>query len=133
MGKPENSKDVFDMDETAIDLSALRRLLEMIGGDPEDMAELLEDYREAAPDLAGQIRVAAETGDLDALRIAAHTLKSNARDFGAMRLALLCEELEHACRDGQVGDPAGIAAAIAAEEEAARTRLSTIDIRSVAT
>ena len=38
------------------------------------------------------------TGDVDRLRIAAHTLKSNARDFGALGLSSLCEALEIAAR-----------------------------------
>lgn len=119
------------MRENGIDQSALRRLLEMIGGDPEDLAELLDDYREAAPELATQIRTAAASGDLDSLRIAAHTLKSNAGDFGATRLSALCAELEHACRNGDVPDSDMKAAAIAAEEETARESLSSVNVRSL--
>lgn len=121
------------MNDSEIDLTALSRLLEVIGGDPEDLAELLEDYRATAPDLAAQIEAAAAAGDLDALRIAAHTLKSNAQDFGATWLSVLCAELEHACRDGDVPDPVGKAAAIAAAEDSARAALASIDVRSLAT
>jgi HPt (histidine-containing phosphotransfer) domain-containing protein len=40
------------------------------------------------------MRVATETGDADALRMAAHTLKSGSADFGAMQLSQICARLE---------------------------------------
>ncbi len=43
---------------------------------------------------------AAQSGDLDALRIASHSIKSNGRDFGATELVGACEGLEHACKNG---------------------------------
>ena len=109
-----------------IDLAALRRLLEAIGGDPEDLDELFEDYRSEAPELAAKISQAAAGGDLEGLRIAAHTLKSNARDFGATKLSALCEKLEQECRSGAVADPHGMAEAIAAAENASRQALDEI-------
>jgi len=114
------------MNDNVIDRAAVQRLLELIGGDPEDLEELLEDFREAAPELAGQIVAAADAGDLDALRIAAHTLKSNARDFGAMQLATLCEALERDCRDGAVSDAPAKAAAIARAEAAVQLALREV-------
>ena len=60
------------------------------------------------------------------MRIAAHTLKSNARSFGAVRLAASCEALERECRKGTVDDPLVVAAAIEAEERAARQALSSL-------
>lgn len=114
------------MSEGMIDLSALRRLLDLIGGDPEDLKDLLRDYQEQAPELASRIDAASRSGDLDALRIAAHTLKSNSRDFGAMRLSAMCEELEKECRGGAVADPVSKAEAIVAEEAATRQVLGEV-------
>lgn len=114
------------MSDDIIDRAALRRLLDVIGGDPADLNGLLEDYRSAAPELASQIGSAAASGDLDALRIAAHSLKSNARDFGAMRLSILCDDLERDCRNGAVSDPLAAASAIASAEAAARQVLCHI-------
>ena len=114
------------MTDDVIDGSAIRRLLDVIGGDPEDLEELLEEYRSAAPQLAARISGAAQSGDIDSLRIAAHTLKSNARDVGAMRLSRLCEALEHQCRAGEVADAGGSAALIVAEEKAARQALKAL-------
>ena len=114
------------MSDDIIDRSALRALLELIGGDPEDLRDLLEDYRTQAPELASRITAAARSNDLDALRIAAHTLKSNARDFGAMRLSALCAELEQDCRSGTLADPLSRAEAISSEEAAAREALDAV-------
>lgn len=110
-----------------IDPAALQRLLDVIGGDREDLQELLDDYLETAPRLAAEIRAGAEAGDRDAMRVAAHTLKSNARDFGAMKLSALCLELEQACRDKTVTDRLAAAAEIEAEEKAASASLAGTD------
>ena len=119
------------MSDRIIEIAALRRLLEAIGGDPEDLRELIMDFQSEAPELAAKIREAAAEGDLESLRITAHTLKSNARDFGAMRLSALCEELEHECRTGAVADPNGMANAISAAETAARGALGDVSADDV--
>jgi HPt (histidine-containing phosphotransfer) domain-containing protein len=114
-------------DGVAIDLAALRRLRAVIGGEAADLQELIEDYLEAAPALAEKIARTAADRDVDAMRIAAHTLKSNARDFGAVRLAALCEALEKACKEGTVGDALSQAVEIRAEEDVARAALEHLD------
>jgi HPt (histidine-containing phosphotransfer) domain-containing protein len=119
------------MTDDVIDRAALRRLLDVIGGNPEDLNDLLEEYRNTAPELASQISVAASSGDLEKLRIAAHTLKSNARDFGATRLSSLCDNLERNCRNGAVPDWRGMAEAIDSEEAAARQALSSINAEDI--
>ena len=94
-----------------IDRGAIARLLEVIGGDVDDLRELLEEFHSSTPALVDQMQAAAASGDTDALRIAAHSLKSNSRDFGALALGDLCEGLEHDCRAGAVTDgPARVAA-----------------------
>ena len=119
------------MTEETIDRSALKDLLELVGGAHEDLDELLDDFRSTSPELVGQIHDAAASGDVDALRIAAHTLKSNARDFGAMRLSSLCEALEYECRDGSVRDAVAAAGMIEAEEAAARQALASLSARNL--
>lgn len=94
------------MSTDIIDQDAIRRLLSVIGGDREDFVELMEEFEESTPQLVDKMTRAAAESDLDSLRISAHSLKSNGRDFGAVRLAVLCEELEHACKEGNVSGPA---------------------------
>ncbi len=119
------------MSGEAIDLGALRRLLNVIGGEREDLQELIDDFIDTAPTLVSKMRAASDAGDWDALRIAAHTLKSNARDFGAVRLAELCEVLERECRTGEVSKPNDHCIAIEAEEAIARAALSGLSAEDV--
>lgn len=89
-----------------IDKAAITRLLDVIGGDTEDLKELIEDFGEVAPELLQSMQNAVTSNDTDQLRIAAHSLKSNARDLGATRLAEESADLEKACSGGTVPDAA---------------------------
>ncbi|MDW5595585.1 response regulator [Conexibacter stalactiti] len=72
------------------------------------LAQLLIDlHEEEGTALIAQLRAAVEVGDIEALRGTAHTLKSASASIGAMRLARLSEELEHAARSGAIDDPSG--------------------------
>jgi len=86
------------MNNETLDIAGLKRMLKVIGGDVNDLRELVDDFLAEAPRLSAAIARAAAEGDRDALRVASHTLKSNARDFGAMRLSALCSALENDCR-----------------------------------
>lgn len=79
---------------TEIDIEALRRLKEVIGGDSEDLQELMDDFCDIAPDLVAQIVNASSAQNLGALKIASHTLKSNSRDLGATKLGELSAKIE---------------------------------------
>ena len=81
------------MSEELIDRDAIARLLDVIGGAPDDLAELLDDFETEGPATLAKMQTAAEAGDLTSLRISSHSLKSNARDFGATELARNCEML----------------------------------------
>jgi histidine phosphotransfer protein HptB len=114
-----------------IELPALRRLLDVIGGDHDDLSELIDDFLSGAPELVAQMSAAAATADTQALRRAAHTLKSNAQDFGATRLAALCAALEGACREGPCPEAAASVAVIAEEEEMARRALGALNVKEL--
>ena len=112
--------------EEVIDRAALDRLLDVIGGDPEDLAELIEEFDQTTPQTLAEMQGAADAGDLDALRISSHSLKSNGRDFGATALSVACEALEQACKAGNVADPIGQVAQISVELAHARSALSDL-------
>ncbi len=118
-------------DPEIIDRAALKRLLTVIGGDEEDLAELVEDFNESAPALATTISEAAQSGDRDAMRIAAHTLKSNARDFGAMHLSKLCEAMERALKEEAPESLGWAAEEIAAQTTQALAALSEVSLEDV--
>lgn len=90
------------MTHEPIDQSTLQKLLNAIGGDQEDLHELIDDFFDEGPQLVEQMRSAAIPQDINSLRIAAHSLKSNAREFGAHTLEELCRVLEQQCRDESV-------------------------------
>ena len=100
------------MTEEVIDSEALEKLRDVIGGDPEDLAELIDEFDTVTPEVLATMKSAAGTNDFEALRISAHSLKSNSRDFGAVALASSCEALERDCRNGWVDDPVGRVALI---------------------
>lgn len=114
--------------DDVIDQAALRRLLDMIGGDQEDLNELLDEFFSETPKTLQTMSEAAESADLSALRIASHSLKSNGRDFGAAALADACERLEHACRDGSVDDPIARVKEVSHELQRAITALSSVSL-----
>lgn len=115
-----------------IDHAALRRLLDILGNDPDELAELMSDYLADAPDLTHRMINAAQAGDSKAFRIAAHTLKSNARDFGAIRLSDLCAAAEAAAASSTLsGDLAIHAEKIASAEQAARQALSQVSLEEL--
>jgi DNA-binding response OmpR family regulator len=87
----------------AVDPAVLTRLLEGVGGDTEFVTDLIGQFATDAPTLAGAARDGLASGDADAVRRAAHTLKSNAATFGAERLSTAARELEEAARHGELG------------------------------
>lgn len=114
------------MSDAKIDDSAIERLLGVIGGDRDDLLELLDEFFVVAPDNLRKMEKAAASGDIHTLRIASHSLKSNSRDFGAVALADLCQGLEHACKSGSVPDSVDRVAAIAEAFEAAKPSLTKL-------
>lgn len=111
------------MTEAVIDTAALQRLRDVIGGDDEDFFELLDEFEMVTPEVLATMRDAAAAEDYEALRISAHSLKSNSRDFGAVALAASCEALERDCRNGAVEDPLARVSLIGDQLDAARAAL----------
>ena len=77
-----------------IDRSALEQMLDATGGDPEFLAEMIDEFLADSPQLLTSMRVALVSGDAVELRRAAHSLKSNSSNFGAHALAELCRDME---------------------------------------
>jgi signal transduction histidine kinase/CheY-like chemotaxis protein/HPt (histidine-containing phosphotransfer) domain-containing protein len=83
-----------------IDPAAIQQLLSLIGGEPRLFRELLDNFRTEARQLFERLEKGVQ-GDANMLRVAAHTLKSSAADFGAIVLHGQLAELE---RLGQMAD-----------------------------
>jgi len=92
------------MGNNGIDLSVFNGLKEMMGDD--FIGELVDTYLQDSPELFQQMHQALESNDADTFRRAAHSLKSNSANFGAMQLSAMARELEFMGRENRL-DQAG--------------------------
>ena len=103
------------MGNNGIDLSVFNGLKEMMGDD--FIGELVDTYLQDSPELFQQMHQALESNDADTFRRAAHSLKSNSANFGAMQLSAMARELEFMGRENRL-DQAGDTLALAEKEYA---------------
>jgi HPt (histidine-containing phosphotransfer) domain-containing protein len=94
-----------DAQEALLDTSALENLQAMSSGDADFLTTLIDTFLEDAPQLLADMRRAVEEEDAAALRLAAHSLKSNSAEFGAMALSALCKDLERQATHLRVKPP----------------------------
>jgi HPt (histidine-containing phosphotransfer) domain-containing protein len=87
---------------------AVTNLLEITGGDPEFLAEMIDSYLETTPPLLLKLHDSLAANDAAAFRLAAHTLKSGSADFGAMSLSQLCARLEEMGKSGELNGAADL-------------------------
>jgi HPt (histidine-containing phosphotransfer) domain-containing protein len=80
------------MSDTIIDDATFSELQDTAGAD--FVGELVGTFCEEGPQMLAEMRAALATGQADAFRRAAHSLKSNSNTFGAMSLGAMARELE---------------------------------------
>ncbi len=102
------------MADTVIDPAIFAELQEAAGAD--FVGELIATFLEEAPQMLAELRTAQAAGSADGFRRAAHSIKSNANTFGALRLGEMARVLE---LGGLVTDAAPVDAL---EAEYARAR-----------
>lgn len=85
-----------------IDREVLDNLLEAVGGDGEFLAKLLETFFADTPQQFKIMQAALVDGDSEEFRRAAHTLKSNSANFGAMDLLKKAKDLEEIGKSGRL-------------------------------
>lgn len=88
------------MADEIIDRTAITNLLDTVGGDVTFLSELAAAFFEDTPAQIKAARQALAGDRADDLRRAAHSLKSNCRNFGATDLAQKCKELEDTGKSG---------------------------------
>ena len=86
------------MPDTLIDKEAWERMKSMTG--PAFLVELVDVFLKDSPELIKEMRGGLAAGDVERVRRAAHSLKSNAASFGADRLAGLSRDLEMIAKSG---------------------------------
>jgi CheY-like chemotaxis protein/HPt (histidine-containing phosphotransfer) domain-containing protein len=107
-------------DGGVLDPAALARLRALGAGDPGFVPRLLEIFAASAPRRVSAIRAACAAGDAAGAAAAAHPLRSNLRQLGALRAAEAAARIEAAARAGALGD----AAALIADLEEALARVA---------
>ncbi len=100
--------------EGDFDPSALNKLLNLVGGNKADLVELVNSFLEETPPLLVNLRRGLETGNMELFRRAAHTLKSSARDFGALQLSQLSQQLETIAKEKDLADATELVARVEA-------------------
>ena len=87
-------------------------------GDPDLLKEIVGIFLEDCPRMVTELERAVDSGDAEAVRRAAHTLKGSVAVLGAKALAAVAKEAEHHARAGDLD--AAAAAFARVEEEAKR-------------
>ncbi len=99
-----------------INRAVLAEFQELMGDDGRQMVEgLVTLYLKDVPLLIENMRQAAGCGNLDDLRRAAHTLKGNSSQVGAVHLSSLCFDLEQAAKTSSLESAAVMIELIQAE------------------
>jgi PAS domain S-box-containing protein len=111
-------------DGEVLDSSALAELEETLG-DRAFLSELIATFLAEAPRLLSALRDGLARGEAEEMRRAAHTLKSNARIFGARALADACEELEALARESRLEAAAEVFERIELDFQRAAAALET--------
>ena len=109
------------MTKGEIDLKTFEELKEMSGGD--FINELLDTFLDDAPKLIDQLKSALAASDTDAFRRAAHSLKSNAANFGAQHLSELAKELETLGKESRLAETGDRLGALETSYQAAAAEL----------
>jgi HPt (histidine-containing phosphotransfer) domain-containing protein len=79
----------------AIDIDTMEQLRLLLGRDtPQIMAGLIENYLDGAPRQLKKLRQALQENKKEDLVKAARLLKAGSLPFGAVKLCVLCEEIE---------------------------------------
>jgi HPt (histidine-containing phosphotransfer) domain-containing protein len=80
------------MNAVTIDPAAFAELQATTGAD--FVTELVDTFADEAPQMLAEMRTAHASAEADRFRRAAHSLKSNCKTFGAVRLAEMARALE---------------------------------------
>ncbi len=103
-----------------LDHSMLEELREIAG---DETVRIISLFLEDAPRLIAALEKAAAAPDLDAMRDAAHTLKSSSANVGAMALSAAAKRVELGARAARLDRPAVAVALVIAEYARARMAL----------
>jgi PAS domain S-box-containing protein len=97
---PVNTSNIdYDVSKPILDW-AMCALKDLVGDDPDTLAEFLNYFHVIAIEISAEIIAAIRNGEVIRVGDAAHKLKSSAFSVGAIRLGDLCAQLESAGKSG---------------------------------
>ena len=109
-----------------LDTKVLNDSLAAMGGVPKDRLTFLTGiYFDEAPKLLDALNAASATSDADAIKVAAHTLKSSSAALGATAFSQRCKEIELLGRAGNTADATQSIQHLAAEYQQLKAALNT--------
>ncbi len=120
-GDAQPQQDLLPADLNPAALNELKQAF----GDLDALGSIVEVFLEDGPRLLQEMRGAVQDGDAAALRLNAHSLKSNSATFGAEVLRGLCAEMEMMGKSGQMTGAAEKLAQVEAEYEKVQLALKT--------
>ncbi len=115
-----NRGDNRDVPPT-IDASVHDGLRDLMG---DEFAVLIDAYLEDTALFVQQMQDACARGDMDAMQIPAHSMKSSSANIGALGLATIARELEAQIRSDNAAQVEGQVAALVEEFERVSRELS---------
>ena len=115
---PEAAPTAPPDDEPPFDLSVLHRLAQDVGEDVIPI--LLEGFEEDLHRQPEELQGLADSGDLETLTRAVHTIKGSAATFGAKRLSEAAMAVETVGREGDLDGARALLPALLAAVEAAK-------------
>jgi HPt (histidine-containing phosphotransfer) domain-containing protein len=92
-------------------------MMENFAGDTELFVQIAEIFLDDVPQQLASLQAAQDSGNLETLRAAAHKLKGSVASFAAGDAHAAAKALEQACKDGDAGRVAALAAAVRSETE----------------
>jgi len=105
---------------------SLAALRELVGDDEDALREVAVAFVQDAPDRFAEIARGLAESDAALIRRAAHTLKSNALTFGALRFADTCARLEATAHQGAPADARALADEAEVEWESVRPQIEAL-------
>jgi len=92
-------------------------------GKPDILERVITAYLSSSDLLITQLKTETEICDIDAMQIAAHSLKSSSANVGAIQLSEMCKELEMHCRKNTLENEERLVVDIEAEYVKVNTAL----------
>ncbi|MEM7658396.1 MAG: Hpt domain-containing protein, partial [Bacteroidota bacterium] len=105
------------VDHTYLSQEVRESLLDLVDGDGESLAELIDTLLESNPTLISELKEGVATQQADQIREAAHALKSSNAQMGATTFAERCQEMENYGKFEQVNQAADLLGDLLDESE----------------